>query len=71
LVCWNDLVSKIYASKGEKKAKKAWLIAGVFWPIMAFMGVILGMLAKVAATQGMFDGVTDAATMDSWDCRYF
>jgi SSS family solute:Na+ symporter len=30
---------------------------GVFeWPIMAFMGVILGMLAKVAATQGMFDG---------------
>jgi SSS family solute:Na+ symporter len=23
------------------------------------------MLAKVAATQGMFDGVTDAATMDS------
>jgi SSS family solute:Na+ symporter len=32
---------------------------------MAFMGVILGMLAKVAATQGMFDGVTDAATMDS------
>jgi SSS family solute:Na+ symporter len=31
---------------------------------MAFMGVILGMLAKVAATR-MFDGVTDAATMDS------
>jgi SSS family solute:Na+ symporter len=27
--------------------------------------MILGMLAKVAATQGMFDGVTDAATMDS------
>jgi SSS family solute:Na+ symporter len=60
------LYQRIYASKGEKEAKKAWLIAGVFeWPIMAFMGVILGMLAKVAATQGMFDGVTDAATMDS------
>jgi hypothetical protein len=31
---------------------------------MAFMGVILGMLAKVAATKGMFDGITDAASMD-------
>jgi SSS family solute:Na+ symporter len=63
LVCWNDLVSK--NKQGRKEAKKAWLIAVFFeWPIMAFMGVILGMLAKVAATQGMFDGV-DAATMDS------
>ena len=60
------LYQRIYASKGEKEAKKAWLIAGVFeWPIMAFMGVILGMLAKVAATKGMFDGITDATTMDS------
>ncbi|RTY99483.1 sodium:solute symporter family protein [Flavobacterium sp. RSP49] len=60
------LYQRIYASKGEKEAKKAWLIAGVFeWPIMAFMGVILGMLAKVAATKGMFDGITDAANMDS------
>lgn len=60
------LYQRIYASKGEKEAKKAWLIAGVFeWPIMAFMGVILGMLAKVAATNGMFKGITDAASMDS------
>lgn len=60
------LYQRIYASKGEKEAKKAWLIAGVFeWPIMAFMGVILGMLAKVAATKGMFTGITDAASMDS------
>lgn len=60
------LYQRIYASKGEKEAKKAWLIAGVFeWPIMAFMGVILGMLAKVAANKGMFDGITDAANMDS------
>ncbi len=60
------LYQRIYASKGEKEAKKAWLIAGVFeWPIMAFMGVILGMLAKVAANQGMFAGITDAASMDS------
>jgi SSS family solute:Na+ symporter len=60
------LYQRIYASKGPKEAKKAWIIAGVFeWPIMAFMGVILGMLAKVAATKGMFDGITDAASMDS------
>lgn len=60
------LYQRIYASKGEKEAKKAWLIAGVFeWPIMAFMGVILGMLAKVAANKGMFAGIADAASMDS------
>jgi SSS family solute:Na+ symporter len=28
---------------------------------MAFYGVILGMLAKVAATNGMFEGITDAS----------
>lgn len=60
------LYQRIYASKDEKEAKKAWLIAGVFeWPIMAFMGVILGVLAKVAADKGMFTGITDASNMDS------
>ncbi|TDD95937.1 sodium:solute symporter family protein [Flavobacterium cellulosilyticum] len=60
------LYQRIYASKGEKEVKKAWLIAGIFeWPIMAFMGVILGMLAKVAAINGLFDGITNAASMDS------
>lgn len=60
------LYQRIYASKGEKEAKKAWLIAGAFeWPIMAFMGVTLGLLAKVAANQGMFSGITDANGMDS------
>ncbi|MCG9793601.1 sodium:solute symporter family protein [Flavobacterium algicola] len=60
------LYQRIYASKGEKEAKKAWLIAGAFeWPIMAFMGVTLGLLAKVAANQGMFAGITDANGMDS------
>jgi SSS family solute:Na+ symporter len=60
------LYQRIYASKGEKEAKKAWAIAGFFeWPIMAFMGVILGMLAKVAASKGMFAGITDPAAMDS------
>ncbi|WPP50530.1 sodium:solute symporter family protein [Catalinimonas niigatensis] len=50
------LYQRIYASRDEKTAKKAWFIAGLFeWPIMAFMGVCLGLLAKVGADQGMFD----------------
>jgi hypothetical protein len=47
------------------KEAKLGLLPVFEWPIMAFMGVILGMLAKVAATKGMFDGITDAASMDS------
>ncbi len=51
------LYQRIYASKDEKSAKKAWFIAGLLeWPLMAFMGVLLGMLAKVAAMQGILGG---------------
>lgn len=50
------LYQRIYASRDVKTAKKAWFIAGLFeWPIMAMMGVLLGLLARVAANQGMFD----------------
>lgn len=49
------LYQRIYACKDEQTAKKAWRIAGLFeWPIMAFMGVTLGLLAKVAFEQGLF-----------------
>ncbi|MCK5822989.1 MAG: sodium:solute symporter family protein [Bacteroidales bacterium] len=49
------LYQRIYASKNEKTAKRAWFLAGLFeWPIMAFMGVTLGLLGKVAFDQGMF-----------------
>jgi len=49
------LYQRIYASKDEKTAKKAWFIAGLFeWPVMAFMGVGLGLLGRVAFEQGMF-----------------
>jgi SSS family solute:Na+ symporter len=51
---WGWLYTKrIYASKGEKKEKKGLLIAG--FRVAHNMGVILGMLAKVAATNGMFE----------------
>lgn len=49
------LYQRIYAAKDEKTAKRAWFIAGLFeWPIMAFMGVALGLIARVAADQGAF-----------------
>ncbi len=49
------LYQRIYASKDEKTAKKAWFLAGLFeWPIMAFMGITLGLLGRVAFEQGMF-----------------
>ncbi len=49
------LYQRIYASKSEKQAKKAWFIAGLFeWPFMAFMGVTLGLFSRVAFEKGMF-----------------
>jgi SSS family solute:Na+ symporter len=49
------LYQRIYASRDEKTARRAWLIAGVFeYPVMAFMGVTLGLFAKVAADNGLF-----------------
>ena len=49
------LYQRIYATRTAKEAQKAWYIAGIFeWPVMAFMGVILGLFARVAFENGMF-----------------
>ena len=49
------LYQRIYASKSEKSAKRAWFFAGLLeWPLMAFMGVLLGLFSRVAAEQGLF-----------------
>ncbi len=49
------LYQRIYACKTEGEAKKAWFIAGLFeWPIMAFMGVLLGLFSRVAYMKGIF-----------------
>src|SRR5690625_7921753 len=49
------LYQRIYACKDEKTAKRAWYLAGLFeWPVMAFLGVLLGLFARVGAEQGMF-----------------
>ncbi|MBI1343393.1 MAG: sodium:solute symporter family protein [Terrimonas sp.] len=61
------LYQRIYASRDVKEARKAWFIAGLFeWPVMAFMGVALGLFARVAAEQGMFAqlGYPTAMSMD-------
>jgi solute:Na+ symporter, SSS family len=50
------LYQRIYACKGVKEAKKAWYIAGLLeWPIMAFMGSVLGLLARVAFNANLLD----------------
>lgn len=62
------LYQRIYACKNQKEAQKAWYIAGLFeWPVMAFMGVMLGMFARVGAEAGMFAylGYESAAGMDA------
>lgn len=61
------LYQRIYATRSVREARRAWFVAGLFeWPVMAFMGVILGLFAKVAAEQGMFGhiGFEGAGAMD-------
>lgn len=53
------LYQRIYASKDTKTAQKAWFIAGLFeYPLMAFIGALLGMFARVAIDQGIISGFT-------------
>ena len=62
------LYQRIYACRDEKTARKAWYLAGLFeYPVMAFMGVLLGLFARVALDQGMFAslGYSAAAAMDA------
>ncbi|MDF1575789.1 MAG: sodium:solute symporter family protein [Bacteroidales bacterium] len=53
------LYQRIYASRSERSARRAWFIAGLFeFPVMAFLGVILGMLSRVAIKQGIITQYT-------------
>lgn len=53
-----SLYQRIYSCYDEKTAIKAWRIAGLFeWPIMAFMGVILGLFARAALEMGVFQSI--------------
>ncbi len=55
------LYQRIYAARDTRTAKKAWFIAGLFeYPLMAFIGSLLGMFARVALDQGVITGFTMA-----------
>ena len=61
------LYQRIFAARSKKEAQKAWFIAGIFeYPFMAFMGVILGLFARIAAEQSAFAhlGFDSAEAMD-------
>lgn len=59
------LYQRIYASKDKKTAQRGWFIAGLFeYPVMAFMGVLLGMFSRVALENGLLPGYT-AANLDA------
>lgn len=61
------LYQRIYASKNLHEARRAWFIAGLFeWPVMAFLGTFLGLMAKAAFVQGLItpDMVGLDGTMD-------
>lgn len=51
------LYQRIYAAKDTKTAQRGWFIAGLFeYPVMAFIGVILGMFSRVALDIGIIEG---------------
>jgi len=42
------LYQRIYATRDERTARRAWFMAGLLeWPLMAFLGVVLGMAGRV------------------------
>jgi len=52
------LYQRIYACRDVKTAQRAWYVAGLLeWPTMALMGVVLGLLGRVAWDQGIFTGM--------------
>jgi len=59
------LYQRIFACKDEREAKRAWYIAGFFeWPVMAFLGVGMGVLAKVAFLDGLLQVPSTGGDLD-------
>ena len=59
------LYQRIYACRDQRTAQRAWFIAGLFeWPVMAFLGVILGLFGRVAFEQGLFAGIGMSSTTE-------
>ncbi|WP_319499432.1 sodium:solute symporter family protein [uncultured Draconibacterium sp.] len=59
------LYQRIYAAKNTQTAQRGWFIAGLFeYPLMAFIGVVLGMFARVAMENHLLPGY-NAANLDA------
>ncbi|WP_347840435.1 sodium:solute symporter family protein [uncultured Draconibacterium sp.] len=59
------LYQRIYASKNTQTAQRGWFIAGLFeYPLMAFIGVMLGMFARVAMENQLLPGY-NATNLDA------
>lgn len=59
------LYQRIYAAKDTKTAQRGWFIAGLFeYPLMAFVGVLLGMFSRVAMENGLLPGY-NATNLDA------
>ncbi len=59
------LYQRIYAAKNTQAAQRGWFIAGLFeYPVMAFIGVILGMFARVAMENHLLPGY-NATNLDA------
>jgi SSS family solute:Na+ symporter len=53
------LYQRIYAARDRQTAQRGWFLAGLFeYPVMAFTGVILGLLARIAVENGVIYGYT-------------
>lgn len=53
------LYQRIYAAKDRRTAQRGWFMAGLFeYPVMAFTGVILGLISRVAVLNGVIPGHT-------------
>lgn len=62
------LYQRIYACEDIKQARRAWFIAGLLeFPIIAFVGVLLGLYGRVALDQGLLavSGFEAGADMDA------
>jgi SSS family solute:Na+ symporter len=59
------LYQRIYASKGLKKQRKLGLLPGVRMANNGFHGSYSWHVSQGSGDKGMFDGITDAASMDS------
>jgi len=60
------LYQRIYAAKDQKTAQKGWLIAGLFeYPVMAFMGALLGLFARVAFENHLLPGYQSSGHIDA------